>query len=165
VLQEALNLRVTDAFSAMQVYVAVKCGNNPVKSTCAQSVPRRNDIYPVTWYDGIDLEICTADEYITIQLCDYDLVGSDDVIGSVQLAVSEFYFSMEGDWSDTKHKKDMKKQLLFKGQAAGELKFSLFATLPGNLLPAMLPGMQTPEKVDDEQRPMINKLYTAMWKD
>lgn len=152
---EARGLRKTDMFGSMQVFVKVRCGNNPIKTTSVQSMPvgvpmlggSKNN---VIWNEPIDIEVATVDETISIECCDQDTLGADDIIGKCALQVSEFYSQMESV-AEAKMSilrmpdGSISKRLLYGGNKdAGQVVLSLFATSPGQPLPPVITNDTAP---------------------
>jgi hypothetical protein len=165
-VKRAWNLRRTDIFGNMEAFVLVQCGNNPLKSTAVQVVPLDNGYYPVEWNDTIDIEVQISDEFITLQVADFDQMSSSDVIGATSLCVSEFYDKMQGSLSDVGGKHscgEISKPLVMRGEDAGELVVELFATKPGKPLPAVTPGVYdgSGAPVTSEQEPLLTTIMSA----
>lgn len=152
---EARGLRKTDMFGNMQVFVKVRCGNNPIKTTSVQDMPvglpvlggNKNN---VIWNEPIDLEVATSDETISIECCDQDAMGAS-IIGKCALQVSEFYSLMErvpgANMRILKMPEgSISKRLLYGGNKdAGQIILSLFATDPGQPLPPVITNDTAPQ--------------------
>lgn len=152
---EARGLRKTDMFGSMQVFVKVRCGNNPIKTTSVQDMAvglpilggKKNN---VIWNEPIDLEVATVDETISIECCDQDAMG-DSVVGKCALQVSEFYSQMDRVGGTNMRVLSMpegsiSKRLLYGGNKdAGQIILSLFATDSGQPLPPVITNDTAPK--------------------
>jgi len=148
VVQCVRDLRRTDAlrFHTMYCYVAISCGNNPLKTTAVRKVPLASSA-PVVWNDALDLEIQIADEWLYLEVFDCNVEDKATVVGSVQMSISDFYSRMQGSLAEVRSLEGQTRRLLFaKGDGsipedAGVITLSLYATRPQTPLPALLPGM------------------------
>jgi len=170
----ASHLRRTDMMGAMQVYVAIKCGINPMKYT--SMVMLHNQFMDTTalWNESIDLTVATADSTITLQILDYDAAGADDVVGTLVLNVSEFFPKLQigssgqplsgccscvGPYrmpAETLYLKDLTQKLSFDSKDAGRMKLHLFATRLDKFLPPIMPGMMTDQF--KQYQPLVEKM-------
>lgn len=161
-VQEGWNLRQKDVMRTMECYVVVSCGTNPAKTSSARKIPTSNNRYPVVWNDIVDLEVAIADEHVTIHVMDLDGPNSDEVVGEANLAISDFFYKMEGELSEVKCLEHVRKKLLFRNQDAGEIVVSLYATGSGKPLPPVVPGMALdPSQGGAEYQPLMSTLLNS----
>merc|ERR1711933_414505 len=109
-LEEGWALRPADVTAPRRAcYVAVRCGRNPVKTTAVQLVPPSNAARePVRWYDTVDVEVTGTDRFVILEVMDAD---SEDIVGTVQLAVEDFYPKLQGSLDSVMSAEHMTRKL------------------------------------------------------
>lgn len=164
IVHQAWHLRRTEMMWVhVQCYVMVTCGNNPAKTTTVRTVPISNST-PVVWNDALDLEVRTTDEWVNLQVVRQD---EDDLIGSAQLSISDFFSQMHGKLDEVCSLEKVTKKLYWENeigslQDAGDIVLSLYATRPQKPLPPVLPGMDLSTKEPVEEEPMLSSALNRM---
>lgn len=160
ILHQAANIRYTEGLfgklrgAQMQVYVVVKCGHNPVKTTSWQFVPADSKSEPVTWNECVDLNVRMTDDLITVQLMEHNPSNKDDVVGTASVHVADFMSARDYKTINSAPYLFVSRgnpyHLQFKGHNAGIIWISFMVTPEGHRLPAVLP------EFDDQTLPLMS---------
>jgi len=161
IIHEARNLRYTEGIfgtvkgERMECFVVIACGNNPVKTTRSEKVPLNNKHKPVIWNEPVDIEVRSSDSVIIMQVMDYDKGGSDDLVGSAEVPLTEIFttsvrwrFGWEAVSTPTPVPKEFK--MLYRGDYGGSIWCSFYLTKPGVRLPTVLAHMVMPDDPESD---------------